>query len=83
MNAGIVLINSHKPNDPRYYCKICNHAESKHRPDGVLRPYDCGYVPAYLDLIQDFCPCMEYVPADNLEYLEYKLKKKENEQLLG
>jgi len=25
---------------------------------------------------------MEYVPADNLEYVEYKLKKRENERLM-
>jgi len=82
MSNKISLINNHKPNDPRHYCRICNHAEAKHRPEGILRPYDCGYVPIYLDIMQDPCPCMEYVPADNLEYVEYKLKKRENERLM-
>jgi hypothetical protein len=25
-----------------------------------------------------FCSCKEYVPGDNLDYLEYKIGKKEN-----
>jgi len=75
-------MSNRKPNDPREYCRNCDHAEFKHDRDRAF-PY-CGFISQFLDIPDDnFCPCFEFVSEDNLEYLEYKLKKKENEQLLG
>lgn len=60
-------------------CRCCKHIESRH--SGQM--FECGYVAEFLTLtnIADFCPCFAFVPDDNLEYLELKVKAKENEKL--
>jgi hypothetical protein len=73
---------NHKPNDPRKYCRICGHAESRHDQE-LLGIEKCGWVSAFLDIAYqyEFCSCSRYVSSDNLEFLEYKLKLKESEKL--
>lgn len=70
----------HKTNDPRRYCRECGHGEFRH----TRKVFECGYVATFLSSgnSEDFCPCDTFVPEDNLEFLEYKVKQKENERLL-
>lgn len=52
-------------------CRICNHA---HTHGGESGCYDTTGLT--IDYVA--CLCQEYVPQDNLEFLEYLLKKKED-----
>ena len=60
-------------------CRNCSHEESRH----TREVFDCGYVSTVLTVgnISQFCPCYTFVPDDNLEYLELKVKQKEAERL--
>ena len=52
-------------------CRKCNHA---HAQDGAEGCYDViGQAVTFV-----ICHCKEHVPTDNLEYLEYLIKKKES-----
>jgi hypothetical protein len=52
-------------------CRECNHA---HTQTGGVGCYDIvGNSIAFV-----LCSCEEYVPIDNLEYLEYLITKKES-----
>lgn len=52
-------------------CRVCKHAHSQEGGKGC---YDTvGNSVAFVIS----CRCKEHVPEDNLEYLEYLLKKKE------
>jgi hypothetical protein len=63
-------------NDPRKYCRNCNHAYWLHSTTWY---WSCGRKPR--DNFDKICPCMEYVPSDNLEYLEYcEAKRNSNEK---
>jgi len=69
-------------------CRYCKHHQWEHRPDergnrpcreGMYnlkcRPTDstCIFVPS--DHKLEACPCMEYIPGDNLAFLEWKSKR--------
>lgn len=69
-------------------CRYCKHPEWEHRPNEKgLRPCREGmdsckamnsnsqYILIPNDFKIDECPCMEYVPGDNLAYLEWKEKR--------
>jgi len=69
-------------------CRYCKHTEWNHRPDERgFRPcnedrWNAKCAPQRSrDLIipndykLDCCPCMEYVPGDNLAFLEWKAKR--------
>ncbi len=60
-------------------CRNCKHEESRH----TREVFDCGYISMVLTIgnIAQFCPCYTFVPDDNLEYLELKVKQKEAEKL--
>lgn len=60
-------------------CRNCDHGESRH----TRRMFECGYVAWFLTEANttDFCPCFTFVPKDNLEFLELKVKEKEDEVL--
>jgi len=51
-------------------CRKCNHAHTESETMGCYDIFNnsIAFVP---------CQCKEYVPTDNLEYLEYLSKKKE------
>jgi len=51
-------------------CRTCNHAHIEGQK-GCIEAID--YMVFYKE-----CPCNEYLPKDNLEYLEYLDKKKES-----
>lgn len=75
------------PTPPRTgNCRYCKHTEWNHSPNEKgLRPCTEGrfgikavsqhtiIVPNNYQL--DCCPCMEYVPGDNLAYLEWVSKR--------
>jgi hypothetical protein len=77
------------PTPPRTgNCRYCKHTEWDHNPDEKgLRPCVSGMwgvkcaSPNYKTIIipnectNAACPCMEYVPGDNLAYLEWKDKR--------
>lgn len=52
-------------------CRQCNHAHSQNGSKGC---YDV--IGSSVTFV--ICQCSEHVPTDNLEYLEYLLKKKES-----
>jgi hypothetical protein len=69
-------------------CRYCKHTEWEHRPNEKgLRPCTegsnlCKAVPFESrsiiipnDYQSDICPCMNYVPGDNLAFLEWKSKR--------
>jgi len=69
-------------------CRYCKHTEWDHRPDNKgIRPCTEGqhlckaisststYILLPNDFKSDCCPCMEYVPGDNLAFLEWKSKR--------
>lgn len=60
-------------------CRNCNHVEYRHTGN----VFECGYVSTVLTEhnIIVFCPCFTFVPKDNLEYLELRVKQKEDEVL--
>ena len=60
-------------------CRYCKHGETRH----TQKVFECGYVSTILTEhnVADFCACFTFVPDDNLEYLELKVKEKENEKL--
>jgi len=63
-------------------CRHCDHNEVRHLPaDGNM--FHCGYVATFFTEtnLLEFCPCYKFVPTDNLEYVELKLKEKEDEVL--
>jgi len=51
-------------------CRTCNHAHLEEQT-GCIDQYGWNTV------FVDHCPCKEYLPKDNLEYLEYLAKKEE------
>lgn len=71
-------------------CRYCKHNEWQHIYSGALGA--CGYDennmsvacnPSSVDIIVprntlSHCPCMEYVPGNNLDYLEWKAQKEGN-----
>lgn len=67
---------SRKKNDPRDYCRNCSHPDWIHVKTYY---YACGREPRDAEWLTDnqICPCKEFVPEDNLEYLEWCFKKKE------
>lgn len=65
---------SRKPNDPREYCRNCDHCDAYHNRAYY---YACGREPRTGEWLGEVCECQEFVPEDNLEYLEYVLNKKE------
>lgn len=71
--------DNHKPNDPRDYCRTCGHAEVRH----TGKTLECGWTSPVLTEVnvEAFCACFKFVPSDNLEYLEMKVKEKEEEKL--
>lgn len=69
--SGITTTSSTYPSQPKIdikRCRMCNHA---HLADQVGCIEQDGF-----NFIYVICPCKEYVPSDNLEYLEYLYKKK-------
>jgi hypothetical protein len=57
-------------------CRNCNHIDWLHVKTYY---YHCGRTPSFDEYYFDdhrICPCQEYVPKDNLEYLEWCLAKK-------
>lgn len=50
-------------------CRSCNHAHLAEQPG-------CVDTNGYDVVFQSICSCKEYLPKDNLEYLEYLDKKK-------
>jgi len=68
------LIN-HKSNDPREYCRTCSHADWLHVKTYY---YACGRKPRSYHEAQyasEICPCKEFLPEDNLAYLEQLEKR--------
>ena len=51
-------------------CRNCNHAHLAEQTGCIDQE---GWNTIYV-----VCPCKEYLPKDNLEYLEYLAKKKES-----
>ena len=51
-------------------CRNCNHAHIESQSGCIEQK---GF-----SIVFVICSCKEYVPIDNLEYLEYLLKKKED-----
>ena len=64
-NGTLILPNYKK-------CRICLHAHLVDN-DGCIEVVGLSNSVTFIG-----CPCKEYVPSDNLEYLEYLDKKKEN-----
>ena len=69
-------------------CRYCKHEQWEHRLDekgngpcreGMYnlkcRPIDDVTIIIPRDSKSRVCPCMEYVPGDNLAYLEWKEKR--------
>ena len=59
-------------------CRTCEHSKDFHYPSlgkPVIPPLPCKYGAANRNLIIS-CLCKEYLPEDNLEYLEYEHAKK-------
>jgi len=52
-------------------CRNCNHAHLAEQPG-------CIDQDGWNTVFVAHCPCKEYLPKDNLEYLEYLDKKKES-----
>jgi hypothetical protein len=70
-------------------CRYCKHGEWDHRPDehghrpctdGIYKVEGVNPSHTYIFIPNDFkidvYPCMEYVPGDNLAFLEWKAQKK-------
>ena len=51
-------------------CRTCNHSYISHT-DIAHVPSTCQYV------IGGSCRCIEFLPQDNLEFLEYKYAKQQ------
>lgn len=72
-----------EPNDYRV-CRNCRHAEWVHVKHYY---YSCGRDPrSDFDKLyaNEICPCKEFVPTDNLEYLEWindKVNKKDTKSI--
>jgi predicted nucleotide-binding protein (sugar kinase/HSP70/actin superfamily) len=64
-----VIETKKKGNDWHYLCRECHHM---HQVDERAVPIGCRFVP------DGKCYCAEYVPDDNLEYLEWKQYKEEH-----
>jgi hypothetical protein len=60
-------------------CRNCDHVESRHSG----RALECGWVSFVITEgnMETFCPCFVFVPKNNLEFLELKVKQKEEEKL--
>lgn len=56
---------------PNNHCRNCDH-HHQIVPGSPLPPYSVSGI-----CLMD-CGCHLFIPTDNLEYLEYKLKEKEN-----
>lgn len=56
-----------KIKNPRNFekCRACEHSYISHT-DIAHNPSVCGYV------VNGPCRCSEFIPKDNLEFLEYK-----------
>jgi hypothetical protein len=50
----------------KYICRNCDHADFLHVKTYY---YHCGRDVS--TIWDEACPCKEFVPSDNLEYLEY------------
>ena len=54
--------------DFKYHrCRTCNHTQTSHYKGGGSCRFGLGDGPAW-----ECINCFEYVPLDNLEYLEWK-----------
>jgi hypothetical protein len=54
---------------PEPRCRTCSHGRGFHYPDyggPMTFPLPCKYETTYRR-----CKCIEYLPTDNLEFLEY------------
>ena len=60
-------------------CRNCQHVESRHTKE----MFECGYIATFFteQNIANSCFCHVFVPNDNLEFLELKVKQKEDEKL--
>ena len=60
-------------------CRLCRHEESRHTGE----MFECGYVAHFLTEanVESFCACFKFIPEDNLEFLELKVKQKEDSVL--
>lgn len=66
-------------------CRYCKHSEWQHWSYGMLGSCKIGVGTCRATSLNepilvpsstfDVCPCMEYVPGDNLAYLEWKQKR--------
>lgn len=67
-----------KLNTFKSFCRNCEHAEVQH-DDGL---YGLKHFPALCFEVSDSygkeCKCLEYIPSDNLEYLEWLYEEKQN-----
>jgi len=52
-------------------CRTCNHFYLSHTDIKHNYPVTCQYV------IGGSCRCIEFLPQDNLEFLEYKYAKQQ------
>ena len=61
----------HRIKNPKNFekCRTCNHSYISHT-DIVHNPSICQYI------VNGTCGCMEYLPQDNLEFLEYECVKR-------
>jgi hypothetical protein len=60
-----------KIRNPRNFdrCRVCNHSYLSHT-DFKNIPSKCQYI------VDGNCKCVEFLPQDNLEFLEYKYAKR-------
>ncbi len=69
-------------------CRYCKHNTWEHRPDAKGNracregmydtkciPTDAVYILVPQETTVNCCPCMAYIPGDNLAYLEWKEKR--------
>ena len=70
-------------------CRNCLHPKERHdpklffcesiRPMGFYswdKPTQVHYLQNYIASLERRCSCLEYIPSDNLEYLEMKADEK-------
>jgi hypothetical protein len=63
-------------------CRNCEHIESIHGNDGGGSHCRRGWLVSYQNgKMLPHCYCKGYEPLDNLKYLEYMSKRKDNESL--
>jgi hypothetical protein len=77
-----------KPLESNEICRFCNHGEYWHR-ESVRSIHPCTYgndgavrcsSPGELDIFvpgstEGLCGCLDFVPTENLKYLEHTLKR--------